>query len=463
MVGSDAYIKGKYVEIGLNGLGGFEGVDTTISSPLSGMHHRSDSGGEDLFGFVANPQKNNWATFDGDFYTPGSPENGWGFEIDTSGGVKAGNNCAFLQQINGAITSWNYTTPYYSSDWEGDYTTGTNLHFRINTLLDENALFYTTTVYITNNTGSVIPELYYYRNIDPDNNKSIYPGGITGPGYMTINTIERQGGAGDTAQVSAVQNVPWTSYFSLAGLDTSWRASYGGFSNRDASNLYYGTTSVMGTLYTMPGSSDSMDCAISISRKISNFLPSSTRMLRFATIFSRSEVDCAINALGTTQAPFPAVCISSAPFVLNGGQPAGGVYSGPGVVNDSIFDPSLSGAGTFNIVYTAPGIGGCAGNCSAPITVDLCTGFSRTDNGPVISVFPNPNSGKFNISFESAARSDYQLKVMNVVGQVVYSEDLHGQTGNYSRQLDLSGFGKGVYTLLLSSGENEVVKKIIVY
>ena len=71
-------MNGTGVEIGINGAGGFEGVDTTVSPVPAGMHCRSNTV---FFGFVANPQNNNWATFDGDFFTPGTPENGWGITI----------------------------------------------------------------------------------------------------------------------------------------------------------------------------------------------------------------------------------------------------------------------------------------------------------------------------------------------------------------------------------------------
>ena len=105
-VGPDVYVKGTSVEYGIRGIGGFEGIDVLTSPVPGGMHLRSAN---NLFGFVANPQLNAWAgsAFDGDFFTPGSPENGWGFEIGTTGTVAAGtmggNNCSYLQQINGAM------------------------------------------------------------------------------------------------------------------------------------------------------------------------------------------------------------------------------------------------------------------------------------------------------------------------------------------------------------------------
>jgi len=44
------------------------------------------------------------------------------------------------------------------------------------------------------------------------------------------------------------------------------------------------------------------------------------------------------------------VCISASPFVLSGGNPAGGTYSGPGISAGSI-NPGLAGAGNHEIIY----------------------------------------------------------------------------------------------------------------
>src|ERR1700746_1123646 len=192
IVGTEAYIQGTSVEIGISGLGGFEGSNTTIAPAPAGYHGRS--GGAALFGFVANPQLNNWlgSNYDGDFFTPGSPENGWGFQIGAATGssTSKGNNSTGLQQINGAITGWNHTFNCYTADWEGDYTSATDLHFHINYFLQQTDLYYTTTVSITNNTSATIPDMYYYRNVDPDNNETV------GAGFTTQNTIVSQPGAG---------------------------------------------------------------------------------------------------------------------------------------------------------------------------------------------------------------------------------------------------------------------------
>lgn len=293
MVGPDAYMKGNFVEIGIRGMGGFEGVDI-LSSPVPvGMHFRS---GNQLFGFVANPQMNGWAgsAFDGDFFTPGSPENGWGIEYDTTGSstyANFGNNCSYLQQINGAITSWSYAAAQTLCDWEGDVLTGTNLHIKINYNLQDNDLFYITTISITNNTASVIPDLYYYRNLDSDNNQSI------GGGFVTENTITSQITMGGTnTSVNSTQVTPWNSYFGFLAVDPNWVAGHGGFANRDAQNMWNG-----GSPYTQTvGAVNVADEAIYLAYKISNLMPGNTEVFKFATLFDAGAESPAVTALSLT-------------------------------------------------------------------------------------------------------------------------------------------------------------------
>lgn len=63
-----------------------------------------------------------------------------------------------------------------------------------------------------------------------------------------------------------------------------------------------------------------------------------------------------------------AVCQNDAPFAITGASPAGGVYTGTGVVN-GIFDPATTGTGIKNITYTFVDGFGCENSCSFKITV----------------------------------------------------------------------------------------------
>ncbi len=62
------------------------------------------------------------------------------------------------------------------------------------------------------------------------------------------------------------------------------------------------------------------------------------------------------------------VCIDALPVALNGGNPAGGTYSGIGVSNGN-FDPLVSGAGTQIITYSYSDSSGCSNSDTSTIYV----------------------------------------------------------------------------------------------
>ncbi len=59
--------------------------------------------------------------------------------------------------------------------------------------------------------------------------------------------------------------------------------------------------------------------------------------------------------------------------------PPGGTFSGPGVVNDSLFTPDASGVGTFEVMYTILNARGCVDSVGHIITVDTVTPVSFTN------------------------------------------------------------------------------------
>lgn len=406
MVGPDGYVKGTSVEFGIRGVGGFEGVDALTSPVPAGMHLRSMN---NLFGFVANPQVNAWATFDGDFFTPGSPENGWGFEIGTTGGVSQGNNCSYLQQINGAITGNSTVFNCYNMDWEGDATSGTNLHFKINYFLQQSDLFYTTTVSITNNTTATIPEMYYYRNVDPDNNQEI------GAGFVTTNTIVDNPPSSlcNLAHVQATQSTPWNSYLGFAAIGANWRATHGGFSNRDASNIWTGTG-----FNQAVGSTVTMDEAISLAYRIQNLAPGATETFKFLVILDAASANNAINNSlyfsypGSATAP-PSVCTPYSDTVRTCGGPVPISITGP-IVGDYSWSwtpttgltpstgPSVVANPASTTTYTATGTP--LNSCVNPVTLTfVCMVTPSTGANPVITPVAPVCQGSpaFNLTVDS--------------------------------------------------------------
>jgi hypothetical protein len=111
-----------------------------------------------------------------------------------------------------------------------------------------------------------------------------------------------------------------------------------------------------------------------------------------------------VNALPVvTLAPYNAVCDTLAPFVLGGGSPAGGTYSGPGVSNNQ-FSPATAGAGTHTISYTYTNGSGCTSSAFSTITVNTCN--------CAVPAIPSSISGQT----KPCPGSTYTYSVTNVAG-----------------------------------------------
>ena len=78
-----------------------------------------------------------------------------------------------------------------------------------------------------------------------------------------------------------------------------------------------------------------------------------------------------------------------------------------------------------------------------------------------LAVYPNPSRDIFNVSFTSEDAQDLEVRVINVVGEVVYTENLEQFVGEYTKQVDLATYTKGVYFLEITTNNGVVNKKLI--
>jgi len=76
-------------------------------------------------------------------------------------------------------------------------------------------------------------------------------------------------------------------------------------------------------------------------------------------------------------------------------------------------------------------------------------------------VYPNPSNDIFNISFVSEEVQDLSIRVVNMLGEVVYTEGLEKFVGEYTKQVNLKDYTKGVYFLEIVTNQGVVNKKIV--
>ena len=91
-------------------------------------------------------------------------------------------------------------------------------------------------------------------------------------------------------------------------------------------------------------------------------------------------------------------------------------------------------------------------------------GLIRLEGGSAINnldVYPNPSRNIFNISFNSEKQQDLTIRILNVVGAEIYSEDRENYIGDYTKQINLGKYGKGIYFLEIETYSGIVNKKLI--
>ena len=88
----------------------------------------------------------------------------------------------------------------------------------------------------------------------------------------------------------------------------------------------------------------------------------------------------------------------------------------------------------------------------------------RVEGGTAIAnlaIYPNPSRDLFNISFTSETVQDLKVRILNVVGEVIISEDLDQFIGEYTKQINLHENAKGIYFLEIETNDGVVNKKLI--
>ena len=78
-----------------------------------------------------------------------------------------------------------------------------------------------------------------------------------------------------------------------------------------------------------------------------------------------------------------------------------------------------------------------------------------------LEVYPNPSDDVFNISFSSEEVQDLKIRILNVVGAEVYREDKQQFVGEYTKQISLDNYGKGLYFLEIETNNGIINKKLI--
>lgn len=106
----------------------------------------------------------------------------------------------------------------------------------------------------------------------------------------------------------------------------------------------------------------------------------------------------------------------------------------------------------------------------------LCTGVPAVNAQPAspatasrpaadeknVLVYPNPSTGIVHIDINGFNGRKTELRILNVIGSVIYRESLIEFNGRFTKTLDLSRFASGLYYVKLESDNASEMRKLVI-
>ncbi len=96
------------------------------------------------------------------------------------------------------------------------------------------------------------------------------------------------------------------------------------------------------------------------------------------------------------------------------------------------------------------------------ILLSPITDINELEANEALEVYPNPASGYANVELTTVNASAVQLKVIDMLGRTVKSENLGTVVGTINHSLDISSLSNGSYLVLVNVDGRDVVKRLSV-
>lgn len=140
----------------------------------------------------------------------------------------------------------------------------------------------------------------------------------------------------------------------------------------------------------------------------------------------------------------------------------------------STINPTIADIGLYPITFeciayaTVPIIGGTtltfvSGGYAIEI-VDNTTSVIQFNNQTfkLKGIFPNPATNQAKIQFISGKSDDIMFRIYNLMGKLVYLQDIRTNRGLNSIDVNISNFPDGIYMYSINNGETVLTKRMVV-
>jgi PKD repeat protein len=131
--------------------------------------------------------------------------------------------------------------------------------------------------------------------------------------------------------------------------------------------------------------------------------------------------------------------------------------SGTGMMTSHTY----AAGGTYTVCLTVEDTV-CGSIDSVCQTVVTTIGLDENLINQTMAVYPNPNNGNFRVEFQVEGLKEVELRVVSLLGQVMYESKPGNISGTYREEIDLSDEAAGVYVLQVISDDATISRRITI-
>jgi hypothetical protein len=128
---------------------------------------------------------------------------------------------------------------------------------------------------------------------------------------------------------------------------------------------------------------------------------------------------------------------------------------------------SLPGAKTVSVNYTAPG--GCRAPTPAVLNVNAITcstisvsGIDTNHIPATVTIYPNPNNGKFTALIQCECQDNCSLDVFNLMGVKVFELTNLSMESKMEVPVDLQDLPDGIYIVIFRNSDQQIIRKVVI-
>lgn len=179
------------------------------------------------------------------------------------------------------------------------------------------------------------------------------------------------------------------------------------------------------------------------------------------TCAAGTEYNVTINSPVITLGNDTTICITHLLTLEADGTFAAYNWSDGSTGNNMQIDASVQGINSTAYSLTVTDENGCTGEASIMVTVDACQGIEDHNNQIGVSIFPNPNKGKFTLEITGETNGQALVSIANAAGEVVYTNKFAITQSGQRAALDLN-IGSGVYFMKVETANGNVTRKLVI-